>query len=256
LSNNFLPILNYHDFAWSRFTDQCNSSDEWKLNECHYSKSDLVRYQHVIGNQLDLIKGKRILDIGCSTGVFSLFCLHNGASHVIGIDVRNKELEVAKEVCTFAGYDNFDFRFLNIYELDELKKVCDTVDTILMSGVFYHVNHHVPLIETISSSSAKNLIIESQIWLENPSIPSLFWRLEHTGDTHHGMEKDNQIKTIVVGVPNRNFVEKMIMYGEYKVIYNEQFDYLKDDGLMRHTCVLAGTKNYTNYINPIRKNQK
>lgn len=251
---NFLPKLNYHDFAWARSSDNCYSKNEWQLSDCQYSKSDLIRYQHIIGNHIDLIKGKRILDIGCNVGVLSLFCLHNGASHVIGIDVRNKELEIANEVCSFAGYDNFDFQFLNIYELDKLKELCDQVDTILMSGVFYHINHHVQLIETLGSSTAENLIIESQIWLENPSIPSLFWRLEHTGNPHHGMEKDNQIKTIVVGVPNRNFVEKMIMYGEYKVTYNKQFDYLKEDGLLRHTCVIVGTKKYSNYINPIRKN--
>jgi SAM-dependent methyltransferase len=251
----FLPKLNYHDFAYARLNDSsaCSSPTDWVLEDCKYYDSDITRYQHTIGNQLEFIKGKRILDIGCNVGILSLLCLHNGATHVTGIDVRDKELEVSRELCSFAGYENFDFQFLNIYDLDKLKELCDNVDTVLLSGVFYHINNHVQLIETIANSSSKHLIVESQIWLENPSIPSIFWRMENTGDTYHGMEQDNQIKTIVVGVPNRNFIEKILMFYNYKVLYNREFEFLKNDGLMRHSCVITGTKEYQNYDNPVKK---
>lgn len=250
---NFLPKLNYLNYAWEKSDNPNITKNSWLLSEASYSRADLNRYKHIVYENLDFIKDKKILDIGCSVGVLSLICLHNHCEHVTGIDVRDIQLSIAKDTCEFAGYNNHTFKFLNIHELDQLKDECDKVDTILMSGVFYHVNHHALLMETISKSNAQNIIIESQVFLDCPSMPALFWRLENSGDIHHGMERDNSIKNIAVGVPNRNFIEKMLMLCGYKVTYNEQFDYLKNDGLTRHTCVIAGIKNQSNYQNPLFK---
>ncbi len=52
--------------------------------------SDTVRtksYQNAIMNAKEIIMGKTVLDIGCGTGILSLFAASAGAKHVYGIDM-------------------------------------------------------------------------------------------------------------------------------------------------------------------------
>ena len=128
--------------------------------------------------------------------VLSMFCLYNGAKNITGIDIRDKELLVASQLCNTMGYKNHQFINLNLHNYEKLTELCNQVDTVLLSGVFYHLNDHVQVMEAISKSKAKNLIIESQVQLSCPDIPSVFWRLEHTSDSHHAMDLDGKSKTL------------------------------------------------------------
>ncbi|KAI0342177.1 protein arginine n-methyltransferase [Trametopsis cervina] len=53
---------------------------------------DTVRtgsYRSAIINNAHLFKGKTVLDVGCGTGILSMFAAKAGASHVVGIDMSN-----------------------------------------------------------------------------------------------------------------------------------------------------------------------
>ncbi|KAF8840733.1 protein arginine N-methyltransferase [Paxillus ammoniavirescens] len=53
---------------------------------------DTVRtgsYRAAIVNNGHLFKGKTVLDVGCGTGILSMFAAKAGASHVVGIDMSN-----------------------------------------------------------------------------------------------------------------------------------------------------------------------
>lgn len=50
---------------------------------------DTVRtdaYRDFVYNNKDLFKGKVVLDVGCGTGVLSMFCARAGAKKVISVD--------------------------------------------------------------------------------------------------------------------------------------------------------------------------
>ena len=50
---------------------------------------DTVRtdaYRDFIYDNKNLFKGKSVLDVGCGTGILSLFCARAGASKVIAVD--------------------------------------------------------------------------------------------------------------------------------------------------------------------------
>ncbi|KAG7091009.1 type I protein arginine N-methyltransferase Rmt1, variant 3 [Marasmius oreades] len=46
-------------------------------------------YRSAIVNNAHLFKGKTVLDVGCGTGILSMFAAKAGASHVVGIDMSN-----------------------------------------------------------------------------------------------------------------------------------------------------------------------
>lgn len=102
---------------------------------------------------------KRVLDIGCRDGLFSLYAERNGAKEVIGID---NDLSLgAVEFLLPHLKSNVKMREMNLYDLDpeELGKF----DVVIFFGVLYHLRYPIWGLRKISEMLADGgkLIIES-----------------------------------------------------------------------------------------------
>ncbi|KDR74976.1 hypothetical protein GALMADRAFT_248796 [Galerina marginata CBS 339.88] len=67
---------------------------------------DTVRtgsYRTAIVNNAHLFKGKTVLDVGCGTGILSMFAAKAGAKHVVGIDMSNI-LDQAQKIIEANGF--------------------------------------------------------------------------------------------------------------------------------------------------------
>jgi len=67
----------------------------------HEMLSDKIRtegYQKFLENNPSLLKGKVVLDIGCGTGILSMFAARAGAKRVIGIDMSEIIFDAQKIV--------------------------------------------------------------------------------------------------------------------------------------------------------------
>ena len=78
---------------------------------------------------LERLKGKRVLDFGCGEGGDSLEIARSGAQVVIGLDIQERLLEVARERATAQGLDD---RVRFVTDCDE------PVDTIVSIDSFEH----------------------------------------------------------------------------------------------------------------------
>ena len=58
------------------------------------------------------IDGKSVLDLGCGTGILGLGCVRLGASWVVGIDIDDKAIEVAKQNAEEVGLSPDEITFM------------------------------------------------------------------------------------------------------------------------------------------------
>ncbi|KAJ8588537.1 S-adenosyl-L-methionine-dependent methyltransferase [Rhizopogon salebrosus TDB-379] len=86
-----------HHVAPDVTSDSMTSRDYYADSYAHFGiheemLKDTVRtgsYRAAILNNGHLFKGKTVLDVGCGTGILSMFAAKAGASHVVGIDMSN-----------------------------------------------------------------------------------------------------------------------------------------------------------------------
>jgi len=80
----------------------------------------------------DLVKGKRVLDLGCGSGVSSIACAMAGAVHVRANDIDPFALEMASANAALNNV-NLELSGVNLLSADEF---CEA-DTVLAADMFY-----------------------------------------------------------------------------------------------------------------------
>ena len=105
------------------------------------------------------VRGKSCLDVGCSSGFFSLKLKELGAAYVLGVDFEQQPqaIEQAQFSARTLGLD-VDFRTMSVYDLGTLNR---RFDIILFMGVFYHLRHPLLALETIRGLCAETMIFQT-----------------------------------------------------------------------------------------------
>jgi len=91
-------------------------------------------YRNAILNNKHLFKGKVVLDVGCGTGILSLFAAKAGASKVIGIDYSDIIVQ-AKQIVKNNNMD--DVVTLIQGKVEEVQLPVDKVDIIISEWMGY-----------------------------------------------------------------------------------------------------------------------
>jgi len=116
------------------------------------------RWRHV-RTLLPDVAGKTVLDVGCSSGFFSLKLKELGAAYVLGVDAgeQPKAIEQARFAARTLSLD-VDFRVLSVYDLREIGR---QFDLILFMGVLYHLRHPLLALEAVRSVCGETLILQT-----------------------------------------------------------------------------------------------
>jgi 16S rRNA G966 N2-methylase RsmD len=157
-----------------------------------------ARYQALIIANKELIEGKTILDLASHDGRWSFAALKNGASFVYGIEWKERLIE--KTMSNMAAYnvDKAKYRFVNGDIFAEIEKIDRTIDCIFVFGIFYHIVNHMLLLEKLSATGAKHIIIDTNTSrLQEPVIE---------------LRKEGKRGKALVGHPSKAGVEKMLSY--------------------------------------------
>lgn len=89
------------------------------------------------------LTGKRVLDLGCNEGFFSLEAKRRGAAEVIGIERNSKHLGPARERAAAEGLD-IDFREGNMLDLPDSE-----FDLVLSLSAIYYLESPAELLRRI-----------------------------------------------------------------------------------------------------------
>lgn len=94
-------------------------------------------------------RGKRVLDVGCGDGTFTLALAEAGAKSVLGFDPAGIAIEAAREKAKKANVDDrVTFQMMNVYDFE-------TLDTRFDIAVLRGVLHHLPDAEAAVRLTAK-----------------------------------------------------------------------------------------------------
>lgn len=109
------------------------------------------------------LAGKRVLDLACNSGFWSLAAIKHGCDYVCGIEGRQINIDQANFVFNIKEVDNSRYNFItgNILEVD-LKELGD-FDIVLCPGVFYHINRPVLLFERMLQVNPEIIVIDTNL---------------------------------------------------------------------------------------------
>ena len=122
------------------------------------------RYNALIGNNKQIISGKRILDNASDNGRWSFAAIKNGATKVIGIELVTKSVKSANNLMEIYDIPKEKYQFI---EGDIYKKITliepNSIDTVFCFGYLYHTMFHINLLSKIKIMNLKHLIIDNQL---------------------------------------------------------------------------------------------
>lgn len=156
------------------------------------------------------LEGKRVLDLGCNAGNWSLLAAQAGCDFVLGLDGRQMHVDQARFVFEVKGVppERYDFRRANVY--DYLAETDDTFDIVFCLGLLYHVNDPVRLLEGISRLNSDLLLIDTALSLAPGTCLTL--HKEPVEDPRNALES-----TLVL-IPTRQAVIDMVRQAGYEVV--------------------------------------
>ncbi len=107
------------------------------------------------------LNGRRVLDLGCNAGFWSLAAVEAGADFVLGVDAQQSYLDQASLVFEAKQVAPVRYRF----ELGDVftHDFAERFDVVLCLGLLDHVHKPVDLFELMSGVGAELLVIDTAI---------------------------------------------------------------------------------------------
>lgn len=108
------------------------------------------------------LAGKRVLDLGCNAGFWSLAAIEAGADHVHGVDGRSVHVEQATLVFEAKGVPHHRWSF-EVADVLDLDRAPGTFDVVLCLGLLYHVDRPVDLLRLVASAQPEIAVVDTVI---------------------------------------------------------------------------------------------
>ncbi|RDW17673.1 class I SAM-dependent methyltransferase [Oceanobacillus chungangensis] len=119
------------------------------LRESGVTFNDFVE-QPAIKSAISTLKEKSILDLGCGTGHFAKYCIENGASKVMGVDISRNMIEQAKKE---NGHEKIEYICTPIEDLELHNQ---KFELIISSLAIHYIEDYSKLIVKVRSLLNKN----------------------------------------------------------------------------------------------------
>lgn len=112
------------------------------------------RKRHRFLEQLD-VKGRRVLDIGCNSGAYSLWAKRRGAREVVGVDIDDKRLEQGRQLARHEGLE-VSFHRRSLVEIGDLGRF----DLVLCFAVLTEIRDLLGGLEALRGAIGHLALVE------------------------------------------------------------------------------------------------
>lgn len=204
--HNFSPEIYY-----KAIVDEFNTRYEIKESIDLFELTESFLTSH-----LEILKEKKVIDLACNFGQWSLFCCNHQSLDVVGVDVREESIEIAKSIQQDFDVNTVKFLKEDIHNYYQIEKLCADRDTVLLLGIMYHVHDHLEILKAVCQPNVSYVVIETG---DDPSTvdvtePLVWWKEEITADLVGGFYKGNE--TILVGYPNSAWFDLVMLSLNFK----------------------------------------
>ncbi len=185
--------------TYDRFTKTGSGAQPERLNR---------RFIALIENNVHIIQNSTILDIASHDGRWSFAAVKNGAKQVIGIEGRQELVDKATQNMMHYDIEPNKYRFITGDIHQEIHKIKEKIDVVLLLGFFYHTMKHYELFEAIKKIRPKYIILDSNVFNSGPDTPPLiFLKKEPTNNPLYAIGAE---EFALVGVPNIAAINMML----------------------------------------------
>ncbi len=172
-----------------------------KIRENEANANDLFEIPALFSLLPDL-KGKRVLDLGCGFGEHCVEYVHRGAEKVVGIDISEKMLAVAKDKNSDR---HIEYLLLPIEDIDQID---GKFDVVISSLAFHYVEDFRGVINKIHDLLDEGgiLLFSQEHPLNTCHTDGDRWTRDENGEKIHvniknyGIEKENASHWFIDGI--------------------------------------------------------
>lgn len=169
-------------------------------------KRPLQRFRHFIPPLVQAcggsLAGKRVLDIACNSGFWSLQCALLGAE-VVGFDSRQELIDQADLLKSIVGLSNVEFKVLDFWNMSP-QALGGTFDVVLNLGILYHLPKPLQALELTKAVARERILLDTAVNPLLESVVLLDWEEAHdirSADTSG-----------IVAYPSRSAIELMLKH--------------------------------------------
>lgn len=146
------------------------------------------------------VRGKRILDVACNSGFWSIQCALLGAE-VVGFDGRVELIRQAHLIKSIVGVDNAQFRVLDFWDMSP-QALGGPFDIVLNLGILYHLPDPLKALQLTESMARKYILLDTEVYPSREPVVKLRW--EGATDIR------NATGSGIVSIPSKSGIEMML----------------------------------------------
>ncbi|TMA66396.1 MAG: methyltransferase domain-containing protein [Deltaproteobacteria bacterium] len=120
------------------------------------------------------LRGRRVLDIACNSGFWSLQCALLGAEEVVGFDARPELIEQARYVQSVVGVENVNFRVLDFWQMSR-ETLGGPFDVVLNLGILYHLPKPLEALELCRSLAREYMLLDTAVYPARHPLIRVAW---------------------------------------------------------------------------------
>jgi ubiquinone/menaquinone biosynthesis C-methylase UbiE len=164
-----------------------------------------------------LFKDKIILDLACHDGNSSRQLIELGAKRLVGVDIRDNLIEIARDSCQGKSAYFFTNDITNYGLIDSLIAESNVVTCF---GAFYHLTDNFTFLDHVCQKNVEYVIFETVFGTESPNA-FMFPLFENTSINFNGYHP--KYSKVPICQPNLSWIYQALNQIGFKIDYIQKY---------------------------------